>query len=284
MRKVLNFLTSSYLPKFLLMILVLLYMAWYWYTWGYIEDDGFIHLEYAKNIAERGEFAFQGVKVNGDSSPLWTILISLLIKIGLTPYFAIKVASLMGFGIAVSGLYQISKKILCNDKLWASLFSIYIATSPFFLHWSFSGMESLTALGMICWILYLLEFRTENNIKILLIFIFAGLMPLVRFELMPFCFFIPIYYIFINKFTKNKLIILVFTIITFIPFSIWAFYALHEFGSVIPTTNSAKKLLFTTELLMHLLENLRLFFWDLEYLYHLFSYLNLDTSLRISQI
>src|SRR5512139_207958 len=54
---------------------------------GFPLDDSWIHLTYARNLAEHGEWAFRlGERSAGSTSPLWTALLSVGFLIGLAPY------------------------------------------------------------------------------------------------------------------------------------------------------------------------------------------------------
>src|SRR5215207_5626211 len=54
---------------------------------GFPLDDAWIHLTYARNLAEHGEWAFQlGERSAGSTSPLWTVLLAFGFFIELGPY------------------------------------------------------------------------------------------------------------------------------------------------------------------------------------------------------
>lgn len=51
-------------------------VAWFIYGYSYWEDDAFIHLEFARSVAEGRGFAFDGLVTYGDTSPLWVLLLA----------------------------------------------------------------------------------------------------------------------------------------------------------------------------------------------------------------
>src|SRR5512133_1144843 len=54
---------------------------------GFPLDDAWIHLTYARNLAEHGQWAFRlGERSAGSTAPLWTVLLSIGFLIGLAPY------------------------------------------------------------------------------------------------------------------------------------------------------------------------------------------------------
>ena len=221
---------------------VVLYIIWAWYSWGYIEDDAFIHLGYAKNIAESGSISFKGMHVNGDSSPAWIFLLAGLIKLIGNYFLSAKILSIFGVLIAVSGLYTLSKKQL-NSNLLAYLFTLSIFSSPFTLHWSFSGMESITALGLTSWAIYFAFTNTPSKLIFFSACSFIGVLPLFRFELLPISLFVGTCLL-ISEETRtfNLKIRLISLIISSIPLVSWLSYSIIEFGSIVPTTNAAKHL------------------------------------------
>jgi hypothetical protein len=54
---------------------------------GFPLDDAWIHLTYARNLAEHGEWAFRlGEQSAGSTAPLWTALLTTGFLIDLAPY------------------------------------------------------------------------------------------------------------------------------------------------------------------------------------------------------
>src|SRR5215213_10867890 len=54
---------------------------------GFPLDDAWIHLTYARNLAQHGEWAFRlGERSAGSTSPIWTALLSIGFLINLAPY------------------------------------------------------------------------------------------------------------------------------------------------------------------------------------------------------
>jgi hypothetical protein len=116
---------------------------------GYITDDTFIHLRFAQNLLERGEFSFNpGEQTYGATSPLWVFGLALLIKLGLAPMTAAWV-----FG-AACGLIMILAADTIVERLtfgrsWKILVMLLLASDVWFLRWSFSGMETPLATALL---------------------------------------------------------------------------------------------------------------------------------------
>jgi hypothetical protein len=111
---------------------------------GFPLDDSWIHLTYARNLAEHGEWAFRlGQRSAGSTAPLWTILLSIGFLIGLAPYVW---TYLLGWIVlTLIGVYteHVARKLVPSYKSripWAGLFFVF----AWHLTWSaVSGMETL---------------------------------------------------------------------------------------------------------------------------------------------
>ena len=111
---------------------------------GFPLDDSWIHLTYARNLAEHGEWAFQlGQRSAGSTAPLWTVLLSIGFLFGLAPY-----AWTYLLGWLVLTLIAVYAETLVQRLLpayrsripWVGLFFIF----AWHLTWSaVSGMETL---------------------------------------------------------------------------------------------------------------------------------------------
>jgi len=111
---------------------------------GFPLDDAWIHLTYARNFAEHGEWAFRlGQRSAGSTSPLWTFLLSIGYFLNLAPYawtYFLGWLALTFFGIQAENA---ARKFISSYKPgipWVGIF--------FVLEWHFtwsavSGMETL---------------------------------------------------------------------------------------------------------------------------------------------
>lgn len=112
---------------------------------GFPLDDSWIHLTYARNLAEHGEWAFRlGERSAGSTAPLWTVLLSIgfFIK-GLAPY-----AWTFFLGWVVLTMLAILAEHLARKQVasytaripWVGLFFVF----AWHLTWAaISGMETL---------------------------------------------------------------------------------------------------------------------------------------------
>ena len=111
---------------------------------GFPLDDSWIHLTYARNLAEHGEWAFRlGQQSAGSTSPLWTALLSFGFLIGLGPYVWTYLAGWAVLTLLAVCADQLTRKLVPSYTSripWAGLFFVF----AWHLTWSaVSGMETL---------------------------------------------------------------------------------------------------------------------------------------------
>jgi hypothetical protein len=111
---------------------------------GFPLDDSWIHLTYARNFAEHGEWAFRlGQRSAGSTSPLWTFLLSIGYFLKLAPYvwtYFLGWLALTFFGIQAENAARMFITSYKPTLPWVGVF--------FVLEWHFtwsaiSGMETL---------------------------------------------------------------------------------------------------------------------------------------------
>src|SRR5512141_2244138 len=96
------------------------------YSLGFPLDDSWIHLTYARNLAEHGEWAFRlGQRSAGSTSPLWTVLLSIGFLIGLAPYvwaYLLGWATLTLLAVYAESLARTLVPSYTSRLPWAGLF------------------------------------------------------------------------------------------------------------------------------------------------------------------
>ena len=141
-------------------IFALLWLAFLlWFTWGYWEDDAFIHLEFASSFYEGKGFSFNGLTAYGDTSPAWVFMLVIFYHFIQDWYIAGKILALLGVIFAISGMFLYVRRITAPDPRSneiAAISTLLILINPYFIFWAFSGMEAVTAFGLIFWLLYLI--------------------------------------------------------------------------------------------------------------------------------
>ena len=121
---------------------------------GYVVDDTFIHLQFARNLARYHEMSFNhGEPVYGASSPLWVALLALASPLGSPPLVAQVLGFLFGLG-ALAVFFLLTRRMFGHPWL-AVAATLVLATDPFFLRWSCCGMESSMAALLVFLTLFL---------------------------------------------------------------------------------------------------------------------------------
>jgi len=145
---------------------------------GFPLDDSWIHLTYARNLAEHGEWAFQlGQPSAGSTAPLWTVLLSIGFLIGLAPYVWTYLLGWVVLTLLAVCAENSARKLVASYKPripWAGLFFVF----AWHLTWSaVSGMETLLH-GLI--ILAVLTTLISGSRRYLTLGLLAGLSIWVR--------------------------------------------------------------------------------------------------------
>jgi hypothetical protein len=116
---------------------------------GYLTDDTFIHLHYARHLAQGlGPVFNAGERVYGCTSPLWIALIALGIKLGADGLLVAKALGAAATLAAVVLFHLIARRTL--DRPWLSAGATVVwAAHAWMIRWSVSGMETPLATALV---------------------------------------------------------------------------------------------------------------------------------------
>jgi hypothetical protein len=116
-------------------------------TWAYVEDDAYIHCQFARNLYHRGEFSFNpGEIVFGDSSLLWVFLLVALRWAGLP--FVVSTKALSGVLALVSCALFVRIVGKCTAEARPRSWSpVLFLSHPFLIGAVTTGMETCLALS-----------------------------------------------------------------------------------------------------------------------------------------
>ncbi len=120
-----------------------------WPVRGYLTDDTFIHLQYARHLARGQGLVFNvGERVYGCTSPLWVVLIADLMALGMDGLAA---ARLLGWLSTLAGVVffmQLARRVLREPATRACAVLAW-STHAWFVRWSLSGMETSLATALV---------------------------------------------------------------------------------------------------------------------------------------
>jgi len=132
-----------------LVIALLLAIAMMWPVRGYLTDDTFIHLQYAKHLAQGKGFVFNpGEHVYGSTSPLWVALIADGMALGLNGLWTARALGAVSTLASVVLFWMLMRRNLRLPELRA-LATIVWAAHPWMIRWSVSGMETPLAVALV---------------------------------------------------------------------------------------------------------------------------------------
>lgn len=137
------------------------------YRVGFPLDDSWIHLTYARNLAQRGEWAFlPGVPSAGSTAPLWSAILAIGFPLRLAPYVW---TYLVGgfFLFALAAFAEISaRRLLLSYRPPLPLIGLFFAFE-WHLTWSAaSGMETLLHASLVTICLFLLTEQTPRPLTL----------------------------------------------------------------------------------------------------------------------
>jgi arabinofuranosyltransferase len=115
---------------------------------GYLTDDTFIHLQYARHLASGAGPVFNlGERVYGCTSPLWIGLIALGLKLGANGLAVAKTLGGAATLASVALFFQLARRTLRSP--WLRAFAtVAWAANAWMIRWSLSGMETPLATAL----------------------------------------------------------------------------------------------------------------------------------------
>jgi hypothetical protein len=119
-----------------------------WPIRGYLTDDTFIHLQYARHLADGSGLVFNvGERVYGCTSPLWVTLLADGMLLGLD---GLSVARAIGFvsTLLSVGLFLQLLRRTVNDPAIRAIGTVVWAGHAWMIRWSLSGMETPLAVAL----------------------------------------------------------------------------------------------------------------------------------------
>ncbi|UCF06673.1 MAG: glycosyltransferase family 39 protein [bacterium] len=212
---------------------------------GSLVDDTYIHLQYARNLAEDGDLSFnRGHPTYGATSPLWVALLSIIYRMGGEIFLWCQILSWL-FGIlAVRLAYRMALE-LSGTRLVAAAAGLMLASEAWFVRWSAVGMETSFAVFMILATIYVALSAHRSAIRSLLFGAMLFLAILSRPEallLVPLAVFVSIRFGPPTPGRRMEWLMIVLPL-----FAVWLLVIKSHTGAFMPLTAGAKqgRLVFT---------------------------------------
>jgi len=232
---------------------VLLWVGfWFIHALHYWEDDAYIHLEYARSVFQGRGFMFNGRLSNGDTSPLWVLLLAATHVLSADWLVSGKLLAVTGalFSVAMAWAFaqRLAKETGVTSPTTVAVMVGLHVLSPFFCFWAFSGMEAVAAAGLVMLQTMLLVPQRPRPATFFGAALALGIGPLVRPELGLMIatggFFLLHQWRQVTTECSPSRKATWFglaAVLLALPLALWAVYALSVFGHVTPNTNAAKR-------------------------------------------
>ena len=185
-----NFIKHNY--TYLILIFIIAYYLYLCNKVGFIQDDTYITLQYAKHFADGNGLVFNiGQRVEGFTSLIWVLLLSFTYKLGFNIESVSQVLSMTFGAVNLVMSYFIFYEIAANAnnkktdaniiKIFAVLSVLITSLSGTYYYWSVSGMEtSLFTMFFLITVYLYLKYYLNNRLNIalpILIFITSLIRP-----------------------------------------------------------------------------------------------------------
>ena len=201
----------------------------------YFTDDSYIYARFASNLVETGELVFNiGEPVHAATSPVWAGLVAGLIAVGLPLVAGMKV---LGAVCAVAGLWiaWLVARRRFGTGFWSAAFLLLLATEPWFVRWSASGMETPLA-GLLILLALEAGLRPRAEVAWGRLGWSIGLSPLVRPEMLLLWGLVSILALLTPRARRSP----VFWAGMLLPLGAWSVGAMIFYGTILPATLQAK--------------------------------------------
>lgn len=111
--------------------------------WGFAVDDAFISYVYARNLAIGNGLTYNGAIVEGYSNPLWTLLLSPFVRLGINPLVVARSLSLAAGVLSLLVLVQLASRLSPGRSLGAFMGAASVAVLSPFAAWTIGGLETV---------------------------------------------------------------------------------------------------------------------------------------------
>jgi hypothetical protein len=133
---------KAHIPAILSLIISLILLFHVNYL-RFVCDDAFISFRYAKNLVEGHGLVYNiGEHVEGYSNFLWTLLLSLFMKMGLDPVIVSQMLGVLFSLAAVFLLLRLNRRFYPEENLFNYLAPLFLACCGAYAAWSTGGLET----------------------------------------------------------------------------------------------------------------------------------------------
>ncbi len=207
---------------------------------GSMTDDTYIHMQYARNLAEAGELSFnRGDPSYGATSPLWVGMLALVYLAGGDLAVWIRAMSWAAGALSIVMIYFLVLR-LDGRRLVAGAAAVVLACEAWLLRWSATGMESSFAMLAVLICLFAALGATRSAARSAMFGLFLFLACLARPEaglMVPAAFVTFAVTGRSTPFGRRFLWLAVFAVLM----AVWLFLVHSHTGTFLPLTAGAKQ-------------------------------------------
>jgi len=205
----------------------------------FVCDDAFISFRYAKNFVEGHGLVYNiGEKVEGYTNFLWTLLLSLFMKIGLDPAMVSQVMGILFSLATILLLLRLNRWLYPSPNLFNYLAPLLLVCCGAYAAWSTGGLET----SFFTFLVLLGSYFLVTGINKKMNFIFSGItfafVGMTRLDGVIFggvTFLFVLYLLVVKKNVEFKSLLL--WIISFLlPFLVYFFWRWSYYGRFLPNT------------------------------------------------
>jgi arabinofuranosyltransferase len=221
----------------LLLVVLALLLA---YRCRFVQDDAFIAFSYARNLLEGLGLTWFGARVEGYTSFLWVVLLSLGMRIGIEPVAFATTLGMLSFAFVVWATNALGFRA-SGSRLVALGASVLLIGNFSVLSYSTGGLETMLQTALFAGIALLVTRQDNDRATALGISILAALALLLRLDSA-----VPIAVLggfWLHGYVKRKVKLALYVILllpALVAVGAWLAWKLWYYGLILPNTFYAK--------------------------------------------
>lgn len=205
----------------------------------FVCDDAFISFRYAKNFVEGHGLVYNiGERVEGYSNFLWTLLLSLFMKMGLDPVVMSQILGVLFSLATVFLLLRLNRRLYPKENLFNYLAPLFLACCGAYAAWSTGGLETSLFTFLVLLGSFLLILGIDQPKRFAYSGIVFALVCMTRVDglVLVFVTFAWLLYLLVIKRRVEAKSLALWTISFLIPFLLYFFWRWSYYGKAFPNT------------------------------------------------
>ncbi len=219
----------------LILIILILHINYF----RFICDDAFISFRYAKNFVEGHGLVYNiGERVEGYTNFLWTLLLSLFMRLGLDVVIVSQVLGALFSAATVLLLLHLNQRLYPKDNVFNFLAPLFLACCGAYAAWATGGLETSFYTFSVFLGAYLFITGTDHSSYFVLSGVTFAFVSMTRLDGLVFAgvtFLGMVYFVFAQKRIGFRSL-LKWMLCFLIPFLLYFFWRWSYYGKLLPNT------------------------------------------------